>query len=108
MNFCDHCGKVLYDQCEICPQCGSLVDIKIVSQQKVVPPSEVGLSKTLGTLAIILSFIPILGLVFGILAIYFGYKNKENTGLILGILTIIISSLLSILYIFLTINYMKH
>ena len=100
MKYCIYCGNKLDDDAIYCTKCGKKQNSNKNNKQKI---DNVGL--VLGILSVLFSYIPIVSLIFGIIAIVKGSKNDSIIDIILGYIGVILSILTTLFYVYLLILY---
>ena len=108
INYCSNCGIKIDHTWNACPNCGVMIvkqkipsylygQSRLAPQQQRSPYNPIEYedygNKALfyGIAGIFASMIPIIGIIFGILAIYFGVKSDKGGSIALGIITILLS-----------------
>lgn len=90
MEYCSSCGKEIGKKDSVCNHCHTPV------------PGKNQMTKKLGNSALIFAFfIPIIGLVLGILSVIFGYRQGDRTLWLDGIKAIVISIVVTVVKILL-------
>lgn len=90
-KFCPECGKALSESANVCPECGySFTNNNNVNPAAIYNGENYGLSIA----GLVCSFlVPILGLIFGIIALS-SNKGKQNSAKNFGLAATIISSVI--------------
>ncbi len=85
MEYCSSCGKEVGKKDSVCKHCHTPI------------PGRNQKTKKLGNCALIFAFfIPIIGLVLGIISVIFGYRQSDRTLWLDGIKAIIISVVVTV------------
>ncbi|TFG04165.1 MAG: zinc-ribbon domain-containing protein [Promethearchaeota archaeon] len=127
-NYCPNCGTRVEPTWNACPNCGSVLEKDMIQESRPLPteqpysqqyqqPVVRKVKTTNGTISLIFGIIGLVtccfGLIFGIIAIYYGNKGlKEDDdktlsqiGLILGIIDFVCCTCYLILFIPLLLYY---
>lgn len=84
--FCRECGKKLSSRAFICPECGCAINANAISTNNVEDDKH-----GIAVAGVICSFlVPLLGLIFGIIALN-ANKGKSNSSKTMGLIAVIIS-----------------
>lgn len=101
MKFCTKCGKELFDEAVVCPGCGCPVGNfqKENTRSASVTVNNEEESPGLATAASVLSFfVPILGLIFGIISVSKyktpEYRQRGKVAIVLSIIMMVASALI--------------
>jgi len=100
MKYCIYCGNKLDDDAIYCTKCGKKQNTNTNDKQK---NDSVGL--ILGILSILFSYVPLVSLILGIIAIVKGSKNDSIIDSILGCIGVTLSVLTTLFYVYLLILY---
>ena len=103
MIYCSECGKQIDENQSSCPNCGVLLNNHIfVQSPKAVQSTDIVENGSIAICAMIFSFLfPPIGIVLGILGLN---KQRNKTNLNLCKAAIIISFILTIVYVIILVN----
>jgi len=110
LNYCPHCGNKIQIGWNSCPFCGNSISVPHIPIPPPQPHSYKDYSQYrgkaifFGVFGLFLSIIPIMGFIFGSLAIGYGIKSRSGA-IALGIITILISTLMIVAII--TVSFMS-
>lgn len=94
--YCMSCGKSIIDEALFCPFCGNRSDVFIISPQ---PKQEIIVEKKQedkvnAGLIILTFFLPLIGIIYGVLRLKDNQKKSGKIYLIFGIVSIFINIIL--------------
>ncbi len=87
MQYCNHCGKELIDDAEVCTGCGCRVVKQSTKKEKLIKGKGLGF---------LLSFF--LGVIGFLIAMFWGDEECEKTAIITFVIHFIITVVLTVIY----------